>query len=570
MELGGIGSVVDGYERLKRRAFAWFAGTTTVFSALMVPLEVALRGPLALQTIAFAAMSGIFLGLAAYGRRTGRTAGPALVGVAVVFGILAVLERIADMHGNSGIRVAMFVFPIAAGFLAGRRYIVPTLAVAILDAWLMRPMEGGREIVLMGLAHTLGASFASTILCAVTYVFDRERERAQRLATARGEALEAALARAEQAAEARSNFLASMSHEIRTPMNGVLGLTRALVEEELAPEHRELARTILDSGQSLLNVLDDILDLSKLDAGALSVDPRPEAPGVLLEQVVRLMRSRADEGGIALVLHLDDEMPPCVQVDGHRLRQIVTNLVSNALKFTPQGRVDLSVTHRAGRLEIAVVDTGIGMTPEVIARIFQPFEQAESGTAREYGGTGLGLAISRRLAELMGGDLEAESSGPGRGSAFRLVVDAPICEAPAAAEEGLEVAPRARRVLVAEDNVVNQMVIRRFLARLGCEVVVVDDGGAALEAVREDGPFDVILMDVMMPVMDGVTATRRIRALPEPDGQVPILALTASVMAQQREECLAAGMNDVLAKPLTLEDLSRALGGERLVGPGRR
>ena len=350
-----------------------------------------------------------------------------------------------------------------------------------------------------------------------------------------------------------------MSHEIRTPMNGVLGLSRVLVDRTLPEAEHHLAKTILESGKSLLHVLDDILDLSKLDAGALQVEPRPVKVREIVAQVHQLMQAKADDVGIGLQASVADDVPHWVRVDDHRVRQVMTNLLSNAIKFTSAGSVTVEVDHANNRLRVAVTDTGIGMNEETLGRIFNPFEQAEAGTARKHGGTGLGLAICNRLCELMDGRLSA-TSRPGEGSTFTFDIAAPATQPPQSARRADAALRRLElRVLVAEDTPVNQLVVRHFLRKLGSEVRIVNNGAEAVDAIKQE-PFDVILMDLQMPEVDGFEATRQIRNSNTAAAEIPIVACTASVMAEQRAACFEAGMNAVLMKPLELEALHETLG----------
>ena len=549
---------------LQLRVFDGFALSTAIFSFVMIGLELALRGPWALQTWAFVLMSSVFFGLRLLVRRTRRTKLPTVFAISVYFSLFCLLERM-NPATSEGIRVAFFAFPIAVMFLAGFRWALLFWAFASLDtALVVRVVEGDRLASGMAVLNAFGAVFVGAILLTIVWSFDRERRRAEALAHQREQGLreavaqaERAQAEAEEAAAARTYFLANMSHEIRTPMNGVLGLSRLLVDETEDPGQRRLAETILSSGESLLHILDDILDLSKLDAGALDVDPTATDPSRLAGEVVRLMAGRATEAGLHLALEIAPEVPPWVLVDGHRVRQVLSNLVGNGLKFTPSGEVRVRMSHRDGCLEIAVQDTGIGMNEATLGRLFSPFSQADAGTARRFGGTGLGLAICKHLCELMGGAIGVASE-VGRGSRFWFRIPAPVCEAPKSSGS-IEADPtRPLRVLVAEDTPVNQLVARRFLERLGAEVTIVSDGGLAAERAAEEA-FDVVLMDLQMPEVDGIEATRRIRAIEGPRGRVPIVALTASVMAAQRAECFAAGMNDVLGKPLDFDQLRAKL-----------
>jgi len=394
---------------------------------------------------------------------------------------------------------------------------------------------------------------------------DEVQRRTESLRVA-NEALLTSSATAQAALAARGAFLATMSHEIRTPMNGVLGMAQLLEDSGLEGERLEWVRTLRRAGEALLTVLNDVLDLSKIEAGRFEVESLPFELHAVLRESVRLFTPRAQQAGITLRCDLDGLVGNAVRGDPTRVRQVLANLVGNAVKFTPQGEVVLSA--RRGdddRVRITVRDTGIGMTPEVIGRLFEPFSQADHSFARRYGGTGLGLAISSRLAQLMGGRLTAASEA-GVGSEFTLELPLPLCDEAAPSRHTRLPAPAPRpsaratrgRVLAAEDNEVNRKLLKRFLQRLGFECVLVHDGAAAVQAVaRED--FDAVLMDCQMPVVDGFEATARIRQEQPVHLRVPIIALTANAMQGDRERCLAADMDDYLTKPLRLQELDDML-----------
>ena len=385
--------------------------------------------------------------------------------------------------------------------------------------------------------------------------------------TAAERELTRAKAAAEAANEAKSRFLATMSHEMRTPLNGVLGMIGLMLAGPLDAKQQGQAQLIRSSGQTLMTVLNDILDLSKIEAGRMDLEILPFALADTVQDVVSLMAVRAEARGLTLQLSLPPDLPRVLCGDASRLRQVLFNLVGNALKFTERGGVKVSLAHQAladGRvsLTLEVSDTGIGIAPEAMPRLFTRFNQADSSTARRYGGTGLGLAITREIVSLMGGSIEVRSV-PDQGSCFTVTLAlarGELAARPGAGARGglPPAANRALRILVAEDNPINQLLITALLEEFGhfCDLV-----GNGLEAVHQAqaSHYDLVLMDIQMPEMDGVAATLALRALPEPLSRIPIVAMTANVMPEQRRQYLAAGMTSVVGKPIDLGELNAAI-----------
>jgi PAS domain S-box-containing protein len=391
---------------------------------------------------------------------------------------------------------------------------------------------------------------------------------------------EAAEARAlaEQAAASQGQFLANMSHEIRTPMNGVLGMLDLLAQGRLPPDERGYVNVALQSAQSLLVLINDILDLSKIRAGRLELERIPFDLHRAVEETASIAASLAAEKGLRLNCCIDAGVPLRVNADPARLRQILFNLLGNAVKFTERGEIGLTVQAATrpdapAEIRFKVRDTGIGIDSERLEALFDPFTQADPSITRRYGGTGLGLAITRQLAEMMGGSVTAASE-PGRGSTFCFeapfdVIEEGIPQRYEGPLDGLDVlvgdAPAAdarppARVLLVEDRPVNQHVGIEMLRRFNVDVVLAEDGQQAVERTQQER-FDLILMDNQMPVMDGLTATRRIRELEQERGglRTPIVALTAHAMSGDRERCLEAGMDDYVSKPFRISDIERVL-----------
>jgi CheY-like chemotaxis protein len=365
---------------------------------------------------------------------------------------------------------------------------------------------------------------------------------------------------AEAGAQAKSEFLANMSHELRTPLTSVIGFSGLLQQSRNLPEtERKYADRIATGSEALLSVINDILDYSKLEAEAVGLDPQAFDPRAMAEGAVAIVETQCQAKGLMLETVIAADLPGALVGDEGRLRQVTLNFLSNAVKFTTSGTVHLDVNMANGRLRLAVTDSGIGIAPDKIDTLFDRFTQADASTTRVYGGTGLGLAISQRLIEMMGGEIGVDSR-PGEGSTFWFEV--PMHEAVAGVEAaGADdhVVDAGLKILMADDAAPNRELVTAILGGLGLALETVCNGAEAVEAART-GAYDLILMDVHMPVMDGLDATRAIRAMGGAAGRTPIIALTANVQPEQVLRCREAGMDGHVGKPIQISELLAALG----------
>lgn len=392
-----------------------------------------------------------------------------------------------------------------------------------------------------------------------------QAERLEETVSERTAELEAALIQAREGTKAKSDFLAMMSHEIRTPLNAIIGLSELLSMEEQPPHQREMMETIRSSGLGLLELINDILDFSKIESGRLELENRVFSPETEIRACFNTVKAQCKNPNLDLILEIPANMPE-LSGDAMRLGQVVINLLSNAVKFTPCGQVrlkmDLTPAPEGYRMIMDVSDTGIGMSPDERSRLFQPFVQADAKISRKYGGTGLGLSISQRLITQMGGTLSCQSE-KGKGTCFRVEVPFRTETKP---EKGPEAAspgachckvPRIR-ILVVEDNPVNQMLIQKMLKKMGHEITLARSGYEALERISEG--YDIVLMDVQMPGIDGLETTRRIRELPLRP-QPRIVALTANAFEEDKQAVFDAGMDRYLSKPVRFQQLQEELCG---------
>lgn len=445
--------------------------------------------------------------------------------------------------------VFLVLVPLLAGFMLSRRLLWFWLVVAAtcggITEWMMA--NGlhlqGTPRPHMGVVTALNlVALMLLVVAFVRWVDTMRTDMVQRL---------------EAASRARTLFLANVSHEIRTPMNGVLGLTELVLGGELEASQREKLELAQRSGVAMVALIDDLLLLTRAESGRLVLTPTVVPTRKLVADVVDLYRGSAVKAGLTLVSQVAPSVPRAVELDGVRYQQVMTNLISNAVKFGERGTVELLLEREGNQLVLTVRDEGSGISPQLLERLFKPFEQAHDSTARQHGGSGLGLALTKQLVEQMGGTITVTSQ-PGHGSRFRVTMPCVEAAMPAPAEisEASRVARRLR-VLVVDDNPVNLCVASGLAERAGCSVHLARSGLEALEAVRQH-EFSLVFMDCQMPGMDGFEATRRIREL-KPDPKLRIVALTATGGPDEHDACLRAGMDDFMVKPVSLAMVKRAV-----------
>jgi signal transduction histidine kinase/CheY-like chemotaxis protein len=474
------------------------------------------------------------------------------------------LLTLACFHPD-GVATPFMIYPLAmlAAFRLGARGAAQvSLIVACVAVPFMIPganstflLDWGQSnqtrLIQIFVAVLFGTSLAAGLALA-------QQERLKRLLVRREQLTRAARARAMAATEAKTEFLATMSHEIRTPLNSVLGFAQLLAaRNDLPPDARRQVNLIDSAGGALLTVVNDILDFSRVEAGQVELLPQPTSASALLRDAAAIMAPEARAKGLTLDVEVIDPVDALHDLDDIRLRQVLLNLLNNAVKFTEHGRISARLIVEPGdhedRLRFEIADTGVGISVEQQPLLFQRFSQVDSSASRTYGGAGLGLAISRALVELMAGKIGVDSV-PGRGSCFWIEIAAPVAEPLAVAERRQPASPSAARILLVDDHPMNREIGVALLTLAGCQVDIAENGQQAVDAAAV-GEYDMILMDIHMPLMDGLAATRAIRALNSPAGKIPIIAMSADALPQQVERCYAAGMVDHIAKPIQREVL---------------
>ena len=534
-----------------RRAVGRFYLYFVLFvSSVLYVVEFLVRGPFAYQSKLILLLVVVCVVAVVYAQQTAKVSNAAF-GIILYLYVVALLLSGSESAQTRGIYVCLAAAPMLAVLVLGifRGFFCQILSCVVASC-LMYPDLIAEQNELAIIDYTC-CMIGMVALFSVAFAFEISRLRA---------AHDAALAlQASQAANAaRAEFLSTMSHEIRTPMNGILGLSQLLLEELSDFQHKKLARTIVNCSDTLLNILNDILDLSKLEAGKIEFEDIEFKLKELVLETADIFITRATEKNIQLTTHFSSSTPDWVRGDPTRLRQVLGNYISNALKFTDKGSVRIEAHGVDHGIELAVVDTGIGLAEDKIDKIFDSFTQADASTTRKYGGTGLGLTIVQRLVIGMGGRIDVKSK-LGEGSRFSCWV--PFAKAEPHDSDSTEnhtTMDLGLKVLLVEDNVVNQMVMRQLLSKYLCDVTVAQNGEEAVSKALSEH-WDVILMDCQMPVMDGYEATRRIRAAQTIYSEVPIIAMTANALQGDRERCLSCGMTDYLTKPVRKALLTRKL-----------
>ncbi|MGZ5986914.1 MAG: ATP-binding protein [Caulobacteraceae bacterium] len=479
------------------------------------------------------------------------------------------------------VQAAMLVAVALSASMMSRRiywsFVSPVLAAtAMLTFALLTPLPAIAVLVSLATLTLLLGLMLETTNRTVTGFHDAfnanlamipELEAARDQAVAERTAADEAREEARQAGRAKANFLATMSHEIRTPMNGVLGMAQLLQRDETDPRQKERLSVLIDSGEYLLSILNDVLDVSKIDAGRLDISPAPEDLRQFFDRLVSFWGAQADEKGVSLILDVADSVPHFALLDALRLRQVLFNLVGNALKFTETGSVAICAKampngEGAVLLHVTVSDTGIGIAPQTLPHLFTRFSQADDSEVRRFGGTGLGLAIARQLIELMGGRIWADSR-LGEGSTFHvklpLAVAERASEAPEAEPGPAAVSPEGLTILAVDDNAVNLLVLDQLLSSMGHRVAKAAGGREALEALGRE-TFDLVLMDIQMPEMTGTEVLQRLRETDGPNRHAPVVALTADVTSGGRGRYLSLGFTEHASKPIQISELLDAMG----------